>query len=97
MVEHTSPVFEWDRRKAAGNLSKHGISFEEGLTVFADRLARIHDDPDHSAGEHREIIVGQSSEGRLLVVCFVEAGGTVRIFSARRATRRERRDYEEAL
>jgi hypothetical protein len=88
-------TFEWDRRKAASNLSKHGVSFEEALTVFADPLARIFDDEDHSVEERREIVIGQSLRGRLLVVCFTAQGESVRIFSARTATRREQKDYEE--
>jgi len=87
--------FEWDRRKAASNLSKHRVSFEEALTVFADPLARIFDDEDHSIEEQREIIVGHSAKERLLVVCFTSQGESVRIFSVRKATRRERKDHEE--
>jgi uncharacterized DUF497 family protein len=86
--------FEWDPRKAAANRKKHGVSFEEALTVFGDSLARIFDDPEHSGTEAREIIVGHSARQRLLVVCFVERGKRVRIFSARKATRKERNDYE---
>jgi len=88
-------IFEWDRRKAASNLSKHRVPFEEALTVFRDPLARIFNDEDHSVEEQREIIVGCSSQGHLLVVCFTARGGSVRIFSARTATKTERRDYEE--
>jgi uncharacterized DUF497 family protein len=87
--------FEWDPQKAASNLRKHGVAFTEAITVFADPLAVIHDDPDHSIHEAREIIVGQSASGRLLLVFFTERGETVRIFGARRATNRERNDYEE--
>ncbi len=87
--------FEWDRRKAAANFSKHRVPFEEALTVFADPLARIFDDEGHSIEEEREIIIGHSVKRRLLVVCFAARGESVRIFSARKATRRERRDYEE--
>lgn len=87
--------FEWDPKKAASNLSRHGVSFEEALTVFADPLARIFDDEDHSIKEQREIIIGHSVKQRLLVVCFTLQSESVRIFSARRATRRERKDYEE--
>jgi uncharacterized DUF497 family protein len=87
--------FEWDRRKGASNLSKHGVSFEEALTVFGDPLARIFDDEDHSTEEQREIIIGHSVKERLLVVCFTSQGESVRIFSARKATRNERKDYEE--
>lgn len=87
--------FEWDRKKAASNLSKHGVSFEEALTVFSDSLARIFDDEDHSIEQHREIIIGHSAKNRPLVVCFTAQGESVRIFSARTTTRRERKDYEE--
>ena len=88
--------FTWDPAKAAENLRKHGVSFEEGLTVFANPLARIHDDPYHSVREHREIIVGHSVKGRLLLVSFTERRREIRLISARRATRHERQDYEEA-
>jgi uncharacterized protein len=88
--------FEWDRRKAASNLRKHGISFDEASTVFRDQLACIFDDEGHSAQEHREFIVGHSTKLRLLLVCFTEkAENIVRIVSARLATRGERQDYEE--
>ena len=86
--------FVWDARKAETIQAKHGVSFEEALTVFSDPLARIHDDPDHSATEHREILVGHSRQGRLLLVLFTEGGQTVRLISARRTTRHERKDYE---
>ena len=88
-------IFEWDSDKAASNISKHGVPFEEALTVFSGPLARIFDDEDHSVEEHREIAIGHSSQGRLLVVCFTADEDPVRIFSARTATRSERRDYEE--
>lgn len=88
--------FTWDPKKAAANLRKHGVSFEEALTVFSDPLARIHDDPVHSARESREIIVGHSTNGRVLLVSFTERSGVIRLISARRATRQERKDYEEA-
>jgi uncharacterized DUF497 family protein len=87
--------FEWDKRKAKTNRAKHRVSFDEALTVFADPMARIFDDIDHSTSESREIIVGCSARQRLLLVCFVEKEATIRIVSARTATRRERRDYEE--
>ncbi|PYV15660.1 MAG: hypothetical protein DMG21_14345 [Acidobacteria bacterium] len=92
-----SVKFEWDGRKAASNFSEHRVSFEEALTVFRDPLARIFDDEDHSVEERREIIVGHSSRSRLLVVCFSERDEWARIFSARRATSRERKDYEENI
>jgi len=88
--------FEWDRRKAAINLRKHRVSFDEASTVVDDQAAFIFDDEDHSADELREIIVGHSINNRLLLVCFTErAQDVVRIFSARLATQKERKDYEE--
>ncbi len=87
--------FEWDPKKAASNLSKHRVAFEEALTVFADPLARIFDDEEHSAAEQREIIIGHSVTDRLLLVCFAAQPESIRIFSARKASKRERRDYEE--
>ena len=87
--------FEWDPAKAIANLAKHGVTFEEALTVFMDPIARIHADPDHSEAESREIIVGHSIHQRLLLVSFAERGERVRLISARLATKRERRDYEE--
>ncbi len=89
--------FEWDPRKAARNLAKHGVPFTEALTVFGDPLARIFDDEEHSSErDKREIIVGHSIQGRLLLVCFTEREeDAVRIFAAWKATKRERSDYEE--
>lgn len=89
-------TFEWHPGKAAANLSKHRISFEEAITVFADPLARIHVDPDHSEGDDRKIIVGHSNQGKLLLVAFTERQARIRLISARRATRQERKDYEES-
>ena len=91
------PTFEWNSRKAASNLRRHGVSFEETSTVFSDPLARIFDDEDHSSRERREIIVGHSVRNRLLLVSFVERGDVIRIISARKATRNERKDYEEGV
>ncbi|HTT65519.1 MAG TPA: BrnT family toxin [Bryobacteraceae bacterium] len=87
--------FEWDPRKAVSNLVKHGVSFQEAATVFGDTLGRIVADPRHSLEEERLVLLGLSQEKRLLAVMFVERGEAIRIISARRATRRERRDYEE--
>ncbi|HEY2382087.1 MAG TPA: BrnT family toxin [Terriglobia bacterium] len=87
--------FGWDPKKAKENLSKHVVSFEEGMTVFADPLAKIFKDEDHSHAEHREIIIGHSARERLLLVSFAAEGTRVRIISARKATATERRDYEE--
>jgi uncharacterized protein len=68
------PTFEWDGAKAAGNLLQHAVSFEDAATVFQDPLAKIHDDPDHSADERRDIIVGHSVQGQLLVGVFHPPG-----------------------
>ncbi len=86
--------FEWDEAKKISNLEKHGISFEEAKTIFDNPLAVIFDDPYHSIGEIREIIVGHSSKNHLLVVAFTERTGVIRIVSARLANRREANDYE---
>jgi uncharacterized protein len=89
-------VFEWDSRKAKSNHRKHGVSFAEACTVFDDDRATIFPDEDHSNGEEREIIVGFSILDRLLLVSFTERSmDRVRIISARKATRKERKDYEE--
>jgi hypothetical protein len=85
----------WDPRKAAANLKKHKVSFEEASTVFADGLALTGADPDHSLGEARWITFGESVRGRLLVVSHTDEGDIIRIISARVATRREKRFYEE--
>ena len=87
--------FEWDPRKAAANLAKHKVSFEEEATVFGDPLGRIVADPRHSAIEERLVLLGISKERRLLAVMYTERTEAVRIIGARRATRPERRDYEE--
>jgi uncharacterized DUF497 family protein len=87
--------FEWDAQKAAKNLVKHRVSFEEAATVFGDPLGRIVVDPRHSWDEQRFVLLGLSQRGRLLAVMFVDRGKAIRIISAREATRRERRDYEE--
>jgi uncharacterized DUF497 family protein len=88
--------FEWDPTKAAGNIRKHGVSFDEAVTVFKDPLAFIFDDDTHLEQEHREIIIGLSALRRMILVCFVERlEDVVRIISARPATRQEIKDYEE--
>jgi len=88
--------FEWNRGKAAANLRKHGVSFDEASTVFQDTLGRIFDDEGHSEDEQREIIIGHSTTGRLLLVSFVErTRSVIRIISARSTTTQERIDYEE--
>jgi len=86
--------FDWDPKKAAGNLAKHNVSFEEAATVFGDPLSDTFDDPDHSADERRFLIIGHSQLGRLLFVSHTDDGETVRIISAREPTRGERESYE---
>ncbi len=87
--------FEWDPEKAARNLAKHGVSFEEGATAFGDPLGRIESDPRHSMGEERSVLLGFSRGQRFLAVMFADRGEVIRLISARLATRRERREYEE--
>ena len=89
--------FEWDPAKAAANARKHGVTFREALTVFSDELGLLLDDPDHSAVEQRFVLLGRSSALNTLVVvhCYREARDTVRIISARKASRPERASYEE--
>lgn len=87
--------FEWDPRKAKSNQESHGVNFQEALTVFADPFARIFEDEKHSGQEPREIIIGHSVKRRLVLVCFTNRGTKIRIISARKATRLERKDYEE--
>lgn len=87
--------FEWDEDKAASNERKHGVSFLEAQTVFADPLALTGFDPDHSDEEDRYLTMGTSLDGRLLVIAHTDRENSVRIISAREASRRERRDYED--
>ncbi len=87
--------FEWDLRKAAQNLRKHGVSFHEAATVFGDPLSMTYQDPDHSTIEQRFITIGTSSAGRFLIVAHADRGENARIISARKVTRRERKQYEE--
>jgi uncharacterized DUF497 family protein len=87
--------FEWDISKAASNLSKHGVPFEEAKTVFDDPLYVDFYDPDHSKDEERYLIVGESNRGRLLIVSYTERGNSIRLISAREVTQTEREAYEE--
>lgn len=87
--------FEWDPNKAEANQKKHGVSFTEASSVFSDPLSLLIPDPDHSEREERLLLLGLSNTGRLLVVSHTERGARVRLISARPATSRERRDYEE--
>jgi uncharacterized DUF497 family protein len=86
--------FEWDPEKARRNVAKHGVSFEEAATAFGDPRSITIFDPDHSEEEGRFILLGQIYAGRLVVVVHTDRGENVRIISARLATRRERRAYE---
>ena len=86
--------FEWDPDKAEWNLRKHGISFEEAMTVFFDPLSATFDDPDHSLDERRFVTIGYSSRHLLTVVCHTERRGSVRLISVRRATKREKKRHE---
>jgi hypothetical protein len=87
--------FEWNPDKAKLNLEKHGVSFQEASTVFNDPLSITFPDPDHSVGENRYVIIGLSRFGQLLVVAHTDRGMRIRLISARKATRQERRFYEE--
>ena len=87
--------FTWDANKAASNLEKHGVSFEEASTAFGDPLSITVDDPNHSEDETRFVLVGLTFEGKLVIVVHVELEDSIRIISAREATRRERNDYEQ--
>ena len=87
--------FEWDDFKAETNERKHGVAFAEAMTVFADPLSLTGYDPAHSGGEDRYVTMGTSEAGRLLVVSHLDRGDAVRIISARRASRGERRDYAD--
>lgn len=86
--------FEWDPKKAKSNVKKHGVSFEEAVTVFYDPLSATFDDPDHSVDELRFVTVGHSSGNRLLFVSHLDRGEILRIISARIATAHERKRHE---
>jgi uncharacterized protein len=90
------PNFEWDEKKAGANLKKHRVSFDEAATVFTDPYSITVLDPEHSMEEERYLNIGISDKGRVLVVSFVERGMNIRIISCRKATRLERRRYEES-
>lgn len=87
--------FEWDERKAVANAKKHGVTFDEAKSVFADERAKLIDDPDHSEDEERFVLLGFSSALRMLVVChcYRSEGNVVRIISARKANATESRAY----
>jgi uncharacterized DUF497 family protein len=87
--------FEWDLEKAEQNLKKHRVSFTEATTIFSDPLSWTFFDPDHSIDENRYITIGLSHFGKLLIVAHTDRGDNIRLISARRTTRQERRFYEE--
>jgi uncharacterized DUF497 family protein len=90
-------VYEWNAAKAKANIQKHGVSFDEAATVFLDPLALTFPDPYHSGGEQREITIGYTAGQQVVFVSHCWRGGRIRIISARKATRRERRQYEEGI
>ena len=85
--------FEWDSDKALSNASKHDVTFEEAASIFGDPLALTFADPDHAIGERRWLTFGLSQIGRVLLVVYTERGHSIRIISARKATRHERETY----
>ena len=87
--------FEWDEDKAARNLEKHQVAFSEAATIFGDPLSSTFPDPDHSIDEDRYITIGTSDQGRVLIVSHTNREDRTRIISARKATRSERKAYEE--
>ena len=95
-LQYDGLLFAWDPAKAERNKKKHGISFDEAMTVFGDVLARIFPDPDHSEDEERFLLVGLSKVRRILVVVSVERNEVIRLISARKATSEERKSYEES-
>jgi uncharacterized protein len=88
-------IYEWDPGKARQNRLKHNLSFEEAATVFLDPLAITYCDPEHSEEEEREITIALSVRHRVIIVSHSQRGDRIRIISARRATRKERKQYEE--
>jgi uncharacterized DUF497 family protein len=93
----SSIYFTWDARKSKSNLRKHGISFEEAKTVFADEFARLIPDPDHSQDEERFLLLGLSHSVRLLIIChcYREEGDIIHIISARKAEKNESKQYRD--
>ncbi len=87
--------FEWDPEKARTNLKKHGVSFEEATTAFGDSLSLTVEDSSHSEAEERFVTIGMAATGRVIVVVHTDRNDAIRLISARPATGRERRSYEE--
>ena len=90
-------IYEWDAEKAKLNLQKHGVTFEDAASVFLDPLALTFADPDHSSGEDREITIGRSGRQQVVFVSHCQRGNRIRLISARKTTRGERKQYEEAI
>lgn len=90
-------IYEWDPKKAKANLRRHGVSFEEAATVFLDPIALTYPDPDHSDEEPREISIGRSAKHRVLFLSHTRRGERTRLISVRKATKRERKQYEESI
>ena len=90
-------TYEWDPAKAAANVRKHRVTFEEAASVFLDPSALTFWDPDHSGDEDREITIGRSGRQRVVFVAHTARASRVRIISARRATRREQNQYEQGI
>ncbi len=88
-------IYEWDLQKARRDLQKHGVAFDEAASVFLDPTALTFSDPDHSEEEDREITIGLSGKGRVIFVSHCERGERLRLISARKASRKERQQYEE--
>lgn len=89
-------IYEWDPKKAKSNLRKHGVSFDEAASVFLDPLAVTFPDPDDPGEEFREITIGHSARQRVVFLSHTQRGERTRLISARKATRRERKQYEES-
>jgi len=87
--------FIWDKNKAKLNLVKHNLSFEEAATVFTDPLAFVFDDVEHTRKEQRALIIGHTSKNKVIIVSFTERNQHIRMISARKATKKEKQDYEE--
>lgn len=90
-------IFEWDEAKASSNLRRHAVSFEDAASVFLDPWALTFSDPDHSTQEEREITIGRTGRQQVVFVSHCQRASRIRIISARKATRRERKQYEEGI
>jgi len=90
-------IYEWDPKKAKANLREHGVAFEDAASVFLDPLAVTYPDPDHSSEESREITIGHSAKLGVIFLSHTQRGDRIRIISARKVTRRERKQYEESI